>query len=385
MAKAFIRGGYWHIRWCEDGKYYQKSTFCPVEGTSYPPRVDRQLAELKERLLCRKRGEEYVCQLPIREAFEEWSKEDKKLVAEGTWKFRQAFIPRFLEGYLDVMVGHFKEADAMTIIGKLNEHPMAKQTKKTIFGNLASFWDWCVKKGYARSQFFNRILKKKIKGDTEPRLERRAFTLEEEEKLIEALREEKKKWPLTCAMVGLWTGARISEAIQIQKQNLHFDVKELEGRITPYIKVVDIKRGGVIMEKVMHPNLEAFLKDLPDDAFPPQNANKVQLAYFFQKAAIKAGVPNATFHWLRHTLASRLFEEGVEERLAAAIIGHSSAVHREYAHASKKRLHEKLSLVSGVRKLSKIEPKLLEVSNASYTQSNASEELSSEPERVTTT
>lgn len=385
MAKAFIRGGYWHIRWNEDGKYYQKSTFCPVEGTSYPPRVDRQLAELKERLICKKRGEDYVCQLKICEAFEEWGKEDKKLVAEGTWKFRQQFIPRFLDGFMDVMVGHFKEADAMTIIGKLNEHSMARQTKKTIFGNLASFWDWCVKKGYAKTQFFNRILKKKIKGDTEPRLERRAFTYEEEERLFAALREEKKKWPLTCAMVGLWTGARISEAIQIGKDNLHFDAKEFNGSITPYIKVVDVKRGGVVMEKVMHPNLEAFLKNLPDDAFPPPNANKIKLAYFFQKAAIKAGVPTATFHWLRHTLASRLYDEGVEERLAAAIIGHTSAIHREYAHASKQRLHEKLSLVSGVRKLSQNEPKMLEVSNASYTQSNALADLSSDDERVTTT
>jgi len=352
MAKAFQRGGYWHIRWQEDGKYMAKSTFCPVEGTSYPPRVDRQLAELKERLLCRKRNEEYICQLTIKEAFEEWSKEDRKIVAEGTWKFRQSFIPRFLAPFMETMVGHFREADALTIIGTLNEHGMAMQTKKTIFGNMASYWDWCVKKGYAKSQFFNRILKRKLRGDMEPRLERRALTPEEEEKLFGNL----EGWPLTCAMVGIWTGARISEAIQVRKENLVFDVREFNGKITPYILVRDIKRGGIIMEKVMHPTLEAFLKNLPDDAFPPPKTDKQSLAYYFQKAAIKAGVPNATFHWLRHTLASRLFEEGVEERICAAIIGHSSAVHREYAHASKKKLHEKLSLLGNVRNLSQNTP-----------------------------
>jgi integrase len=76
------------------------------------------------------------------------------------------------------------------------------------------------------------------------------------------------------------------------------------------------------------------------------------MGHYFQKAAIRAGVPNATFHWLRHTLASRLYDMGVEERLACAIIGHSESVHKEYAHASKSKLLDKLSQVGNVEVLS---------------------------------
>jgi hypothetical protein len=43
---------------------------------------------------------------------------------------------------------------------------------------------------------------------------------------------------------------------------------------------------------------------------------------------------------------------GVEERLACAIIGHSQAVHKEYAHASKSKLLDKLTQVGNVEVLS---------------------------------
>ena len=352
-GRAIKRGNWWHIGWNENGRWMQKSTHIRAEGNNPPPEVNRLLADVQEKLKCFKTGEEYIPKLLVSEAFLEWSKEDAKISKEGTWKYRQTFVPRTLgEEFFKKMVAHVNEGDVMSVIGRLNQHGMAYQTKLTVFASCASFWDFCVKKGYSKTQFFHKFNKKKIKGDMEPRLERRALSYEEQDRIFSLLKSYKKKWPLTCAMIGVWTGARISEAIQVRKDNLFFDEKEFNGKVVPHIRIKDIKRGGVIMEKVMSPILAEYLKDLPEDAFPNDKVNKQKLAYHFQTAAKEAGVPNATFHWLRHTLASRLYDMGVEERLACAIIGHSQAVHKEYAHASKSKLLDKLTQVGNVEVLS---------------------------------
>jgi len=352
-GKAIRRGNWWHIGWNENGRWMQKSTHIRAEGNNPPPEVNRLLADIQEKLKCFKTGEEYIPKLLVSEAFLEWSKEDAKISKEGTWKYRQTFVPRTLgEEFFKKMVAHVNEGDVLSIIGRLNQHEMAYQTKLTVFASCASFWDFCVKKGYSKAQLFHKFNKKKLKGDMEPRLERRALSYEEQDRIFSLLKSYKKKWPLTCAMIGVWTGARISEAIQVRKDNLFFDDKEFNGKVVPHIRIKDIKRGGVIMEKVMSPILAEYLKDLPEDAFPNDRVNKQKLAYYFQAAAKEAGVPNATFHWLRHTLASRLYDMGVEERLACAIIGHSQAVHKEYAHASKSKLLDKLTQVGNVEVLS---------------------------------
>ncbi len=331
----------------------QKSTHIRAEGNNPPPEVNRLLADIQEKLKCFKTGEEYIPKLLVSEAFLEWSGEDAKISKEGTWKYRQTFVPRTLgEEFFKKMVAHVNEGDVLNVVGRLNQHEMAYQTKLTVFASCASFWDFCVKKGYSKAQLFHKFNKKKLKGDMEPRLERRALSYEEQDRIFSLLKSYKKRWPLTCAMIGVWTGARISEAIQVRKDNLFFDEKEFNGKVVPHIRIKDIKRGGVIMEKVMSPILAEYLKDLPEDAFPNDKVNKQKLAYYFQAAAKEAGVPNATFHWLRHTLASRLYDMGVEERLACAIIGHSQAVHKEYAHASKSKLLDKLTQVGNVEVLS---------------------------------
>jgi len=356
-GKAFARGRWWHIGWSEGGKWIQKSTHFRVEGGNPPPEVNRLLADIQEKLKCAKTGEEYIPRLLVSEAFFEWSREDAKISKEGTWKFRQSFVPRTLgEEFFRKMVAHVNEGDILSVIGRLNQHEMAYQTKLTVFASCASFWDFCVKKGYSKSQFFHKFNKRKIKGDMEPRLERRALSHEEQEKIFSLLASAPRKWPYTCAMIGLWTGARISEAVQVRKENLFFEEKEFNGKVVPHIRIRDIKRGGVIMEKVMSPPLAEYLRDLPEDAFPHEGASKFKLAYYFQVAAREAGIPNATFHWLRHTLASRLYDMGVEERLACAIIGHSKSVHKEYAHASKSKLLDKLTQVGNVGVLSGFQP-----------------------------
>jgi len=346
-GRLTLRGKIWALSWNEGGKWHMKSTHMKADGPNPPPRALRMLADLQERLLCQKTGDQYTPKLLVSEAFLEWSGEDRKISSEGTWKFRQSFVPRFFgEALFAKMVGHVTEADILGIIARLNESDMGYKTKRTIFGSCGSFWDFCKKKNYTQTQFFHKMNRKKLKGDMEPRLERRALSDDEAERLFKALSENRLKWPLTCAMIGIHTGARISEAIQVRPETLSFGNTKLDGKDVPCVRIKDIKRGGVVMEKVMSDELEQYLKGLSEGGFPPSNVNKHKLAYHFQNAAIKAGIPTATFHWLRHTLASRLLKHGIPERIASAIIGHTEAVHKEYAHIEKGQMKETLTLVS---------------------------------------
>ena len=195
-------------------------------------------------------------------------------------------------------------------------------------------------KGYSKQQFFSFSMMKKISGDRNPRIERRGLSYEEEEKIFAHL----SGWGLTCSKIAIWTGARISEAVKVRREDVDF----LQGEI----RFREKKAGDRPIVKSMHPCLIDFLRNLSVDDYPPENSSECALRDRFKKAVAKSGVPNATFHWLRHTLASRLFDEGIGERDAAAILGHTQAVHRVYAHASRERLKSKLAKVRNVGFLS---------------------------------
>lgn len=340
MASLFRRGGYWHLGWQQDGKWKQVSTKFRAEGKAPPIEVHELRLRKEKEVACIAVGLEYVKPITIKEAIAEWTEIDRKTTRKGTFANHQSTVPRRIAQFNDKLVAHFNEADAQEIVGSLNAEPTSYFTKRSNFASFASFWKFVSAKGYSKAQFFSHSMMKKISGDRSPRTERRGLSYEEEEKIFSHL----SGWPLTCAKIAIWTGARISEAVKVRREDVDF----LQGEISFREK----KQGGRVIIKGMHPSLIDFLRNLSVDDYAPENANEVMLRDRFNKAVAKSGVPNATFHWLRHTLASRLFDEGIGERDAAAILGHTQAVHKVYAHASRERLKSKLSKVKNVGFLS---------------------------------
>jgi len=340
MASLIRRGEYWHLGWMQDGKWRQVSTKFRADG-KVPPIEAQELRHRKEKeMACLIKGIEYVKPITIKEALAEWSEIDKQTCSFGTWSNHQSYVPKRLEPFKDKLVFQFNEADVQQLVASLNSESTSYATKRVMFASCSSFWKFCMGKGYAKTPLFVLSMMKKISGDRNARFEKRALTPDEEERIFSGL----SGWPLTCSMIALWTGARVSEAIRVRFSDVDFMVGE--------IRFKEKKLGGRAIVKQMHPTLMAFLRNLSIDDYPPEHIREAILSSKFQRAAIKAGVPNATFHWLRHTLASRLFEEGISERDAAAILGHTQAVHKAYAHVSRERLKNKLSLVKNVGFLS---------------------------------
>lgn len=340
MASLFRRGGYWHLGWQQDGKWKQVSTKFRAEGKAPPIEVHELRLRKEKEIACIAVGLEYVKPITIKEAIAEWTEIDRKTTTSGTFSNHQSTVPRRLARFNDKLVAHFQEADAQEVVASLNSEPTSYSTKRSMFASFASFWKFIMAKGYAKQQFFSHSMMKKINGDRNPRKERRGLTYEEEEKIFAHL----SGWGLTCSKIAIWTGARISEAVKVQREDVDF----LRGEI--HFK--EKKAGGRPIVKPLHPCLSDFLRNLSVDDYPPQNANENSLGERFRKAVIKSGVPNATFHWLRHTLASRMLEDGIGERDAALILGHTQAVHKVYAHSSRERLKSKLSKVKNVGFLS---------------------------------
>ena len=340
MASLFRRGGFWHLGWQQDGKWKQVSTKFRAEGKAPPIEVHELRLRKEKEIACIAVGLEYVKPITINEAIAEWTEIDRKTARQGTFANHQSTVPKRLARFNDKLVAHFNEADAQEIVASLNSEPTSYSTKRSMFASFSSFWKFVMAKGYSKAQFFSYSMMKKISGDRNPRKERRGLTYEEEEKIFSHL----SGWGLTCAKIAIWTGARISEAVKVRREDVDF----LQGEI----RFREKKQGDRPIVKSMHPSLTDFLRNLSVDDYPPENASECALRDRFRQAVAKAGVPNATFHWLRHTLASRLFEEGINERDAAAILGHTQAVHKVYAHASRERLKSKLSKVKTVGFLS---------------------------------
>jgi integrase len=324
----------------QDGKWRQTSTKFRSEGKA-PPIEAQELKLRKEKeIACLIAGLEYIKPITIKEALVEWAEIDRKTARYGTFANHQSTVPKRMAPFNDKLVAYFNEADAQQIVASLNSEPTSYSTKRSMFASFSSFWKFVIAKGYAKQQLFSYAMMKKISGDRSPRTERRALTYEEEEKIFSHL----SGWALTCAKIAIWTGARISEAVKVRMEDVDF----MQGEI----RFKEKKHGDRPIIKSMHPCLSDFLKNLSVDDYPPENTAEDVLRDRFNKAVKKAGIQNATFHWLRHTLASRLFEEGISERDAAAILGHTQAVHKVYAHASRERLKNKLSLVRNVGKMS---------------------------------
>jgi integrase len=340
MASLFRRGGYWHLGWQQDGKWKQVSTKFRAEGKAPPIEVHELRLRKEKEIACIAVGLEYVKPITIKEAIAEWTEIDRKTATQGTFCNHQSNVPKRLARFNDKLVAHFNEADAQEVVASMNSEPTSYSTKRSMFASFASFWKFIMAKGYSKQQFFSSQMRKKISGDRNPVMERRGLTYEEEEKIFSHL----SGWGLTCAKIAIWTGARISEAVKVQREDVDF----MQGEI----RFKEKKAGGRPIIKSMHPSLAEFLRNLSVDDYPPKNASEDSLRDRFMKAVSMAGVPNATFHWLRHTLASRLFEEGINERDAAAILGHTQAVHKAYAHASRERLKSKLSQLKNVGFLS---------------------------------
>lgn len=216
--------------------------------------------------------------------------------------------PEQIEGYKGSRKGFVKEATINRELAVL----------KTIFTKAVQW-------GYA-----HRNPVKEVRLFKEERTPIQILTTEEREKLFQASPGYLKP----ILLMALKTGMRHGEILKLKWKEVDLAHETISVTHTKSKKLRQIP---------IHPELDAALRELPKVAayvfcdevgLPLKPEGKVRNDFDDLKEAV--GLPDMTFHMLRHNFASELISKGADIRTVQEYMGHSSLrMLQRYAHVNK--------------------------------------------------
>ncbi len=162
---------------------------------------------------------------------------------------------------------------------------------------------------------------------------------EEEEKNLRLAVEV--KWPEHLAVLDILlnTGMRRNELLTLRWENISFERKQLELRITK-----NGDRRYIPLNAKALSALEALraAKRSPLWVMADTGGNRIEsVRYWFEAAVKEAGIQDFHLHDLRHCFASKLAMAGVPMKTIATLLGHRSlAMTWRYSHLSPDHLQE---------------------------------------------
>jgi integrase len=169
----------------------------------------------------------------------------------------------------------------------------------------------------------------------------RYLTADEEARLFKELPEHLKP----IVICALQTGLRKSNILQ-----LRWELVDLEFR---FIEVLaQQNKGHKIIKIPISDKLLEILESLPRNseyvfANPDTGKPYRDISEGFKNACDRANIENFRFHDLRHTVATRLVEKGIDLRVVQEIMAHSTIVTTQrYMHPTPKRKLEAISVLN---------------------------------------
>ncbi|MBW2264307.1 MAG: site-specific tyrosine recombinase XerD [Deltaproteobacteria bacterium] len=180
-----------------------------------------------------------------------------------------------------------------------------------------------------------------------PRLPR-LLSLAEVDALLEAPDEKKPIGVRDAAMLHLLyaTGLRVSELVKLKWNEVNMDA------LTVMPTGKGNKRRLVPMGEVAHDKVEKYIQDVrpmwarsTDVLFVTARGGGMTRQGFWKllrRHALKSGIRSVPSpHWLRHSFATHLIENGADLRSVQAMLGHADiSTTQIYTHLSRKHLRE---------------------------------------------
>lgn len=158
----------------------------------------------------------------------------------------------------------------------------------------------------------------------------RYLTREEEVELYKHLPEYLK----LIVTVALHTGLRRGNILELRWEQINFDYKMIEVLKNKGNKKIQIPLSETLYEEFskIRQN-EGYVFVNPETGLPYQDIKKA-----FNTAKEKAGIKDFRFHDLRHTVATRLVEKGIDLAVVQDLLAHSNIqTTMRYAHPVPKR------------------------------------------------
>lgn len=254
------------------------------------------------------------------------------------------------------LIGKMKLVDIKTVNVQnyynilMNKEEKEVSTIKSINKYLKVCINDAIKQGYIENNFCINVKLPKINKKKEIH----AYTLEEQKRLLLAVREHRL---YALFLMALGTGLRQGELLALKWSDIDFE--ESIVKITKSIRQVNIFEDehkkklklieqlpktessirdvnipkNILEELQIHKSKQQKEKDLAADAYdnkdyifctilgkPLDSRNVIKV---YKRLLDKDGVPYKKFHALRHTYATRLFEAEVPVKTVQVLMGHS--------------------------------------------------------------
>lgn len=193
-------------------------------------------------------------------------------------------------------------------------------------------WEWC------RTNPMHRVALEQVRNEVD-----RWLTVEEEGRLLAAA----AGWLQGIIVFALNTGMRQGEILNLHWEHIDFErgvlivMKSKNGTrrtiplITPVFKLLS--------------EMQARTGRTKGPVFLSPRGKRLKVRYLvreFCRARDKACIPDFRFHDMRHTLATRLVQQGVDLYTVQRILGHKTGIMTQrYAHHSPESLRAGLSVL----------------------------------------
>lgn len=179
------------------------------------------------------------------------------------------------------------------------------------------------KDSFAIKFFFEKVLRQKIelppikRNKTIPDI----LTLEEIKNLIGSANNVKHR---LIIKVLYGTGLRISEIVNLKKENINFEENLIKVNLGKGKKDRFVKIPSSIKEELIN-----YSKTFESKYLFPSNRNKkitkATIQAILRNSAKRAGIKKRVYpHLLRHSFATHLLEQGTDLRIIQKLLGHSS-------------------------------------------------------------
>ena len=141
----------------------------------------------------------------------------------------------------------------------------------------------------------------------------RYLTREEKDKILGA----SPSWLRDLIIVGLYSGARISEILRLTWRDINLERKEV---------FISESKNGNSRWIPMNPEIEMILhsKGVGDPYARVFQSDKFRVAKEFKKICLKTGIQNCRFHDTRHTFGTLLASGGENAFTIKSLMGHKS-------------------------------------------------------------